>query len=504
MSIRVGDLVEQPHLRLELVAGHGGLDRIVAWAHASDLANPWDWLAGGEILMKNGRTLPRSAARQAEFIERLAAASVSALVIGTDPMTPPFSARAVAQAEVLSLAVLRVPYSMSFMAISRAVADAVLESEARRMMRIERIYSTIRAGDSDAPLDVLGLIEAELGCRLHVLDPSNLRVVLAGGRQPDRWLLNDLRAALAEHDARLPGVLHLPRRARRTGLAVDVPYEEPTMLVAEQPRGSGFDLALLHHAAMATAIAVGIQSIRDDFQAEFGAATLAQMINTVGAVSPLEGLVRRHGLHLDSSRLLVAARPSAEVIHRIAIALRRREIRHLFLAQDDNLWLLVEDVDAATDVLTSRLPPATPLGISAPVGTVGRSREAAKEALFALSVAIRRPVPIARFGELDALSAVHDITQARAFVEGVLGPVLRYDCSHGSDLVGSLTTFLSCRRSWSRTAAALHVHRQTVVYRMKKVADLTGRSLSETADLAELWHAISALDLLGPDSTTAR
>ena len=504
MSIQVADLLEQPHLRLELIAGRGGLERNLTWAHASDLPDPWDWLAGGELLMKNGRTLPRSAARQADYIERLAAASVAALVIGTDPMTPPFSSRAAARAEELSLPVLRVPYSMSFMAISRAVADAALEGEARRMIRTERVYSTIRAGSSDdPPADVLGRIEAELGCRLYVLDPGTLRVVLRGTRQPDRWLLEDVRAALAEHDSRLPGVLHLPHRTRRTGVAVEVPYEEPTMLVAEQPSGTSLDLALLHHAAMATAIAVGIQSLREDFQAELGAAMLAQLIDPAAADPPLERLVRRYGMGLDSSHLIAASLPSADVLHRIAIALRRSDVRHLLLPGDDILWLLVDDVGSVTDVLTPRLGQGAALGVSAPVASVGRSHEAATEARFALSVATRRGVPMARFGERDALSAVHDLTEARAYVKGVLGPVLRYDHAHRSDLLGSLRTFLACRRSWSHTAAALHVHRQTVVYRMKKVAELTGCDLSETADIAELWHAISALEFLGPGAPSS-
>jgi len=101
VSITLRDLVGQPHLRLEVLAAPGGLDRAVSWAHSSDLPQPWDWLSGGELLMKNGRTLPRSAAGQAALLEGLAAAGVSALVIGTDPDTPQLTARAVSLAAKL-------------------------------------------------------------------------------------------------------------------------------------------------------------------------------------------------------------------------------------------------------------------------------------------------------------------------------------------------------------------------------------------------------------------
>ena len=52
------------------------------------------------------------------------------------------------------------------------------------------------------------------------------------------------------------------------------------------------------------------------------------------------------------------------------------------------------------------------------------------------------------------------------------------------------------QRSWQRCALALHVHRQTVIYRMRRVEQLTGRSLSETGDIATLWLALSALEIL--------
>ena len=66
----------------------------------------------------------------------------------------------------------------------------------------------------------------------------------------------------------------------------------------------------------------------------------------------------------------------------------------------------------------------------------------------------------------------------------------------GSQFLRSLAVFLSCRRSWQATARELNVHRQTVVYRMDRVAELTGRTLTETPDIAELWLALSAHELL--------
>ncbi|MHB1850266.1 MAG: PucR family transcriptional regulator [Acidimicrobiales bacterium] len=146
-------------------------------------------------------------------------------------------------------------------------------------------------------------------------------------------------------------------------------------------------------------------------------------------------------------------------------------------------------------MLLDHLPAGAVVGVSAPVATAVRVPEAAREALFASGVAPQRG-GIAAYGELGHLPVVRDEAEARAVVGGILGPVLDYDRQHGAELLETLRTFLTCGRSWIRAAEELHVHRQTVVYRISRVERLTGKHVSETADLAGLWFAVSAYGLL--------
>ena len=46
-------------------------------------------------------------------------------------------------------------------------------------------------------------------------------------------------------------------------------------------------------------------------------------------------------------------------------------------------------------------------------------------------------------------------------------------------------------------ARALGVHLDTLAYRLRKFTELTGRELSSTADLAEVWPALTAARHLG-------
>ncbi|MEV1202993.1 PucR family transcriptional regulator, partial [Microbispora rosea] len=90
-----------------------------------------------------------------------------------------------------------------------------------------------------------------------------------------------------------------------------------------------------------------------------------------------------------------------------------------------------------------------------------------------------------------------DVGVLAALVEHVLGGVLRYDAEHGSELVTSVRTWMERDRRVDDAARALHVHPNTLAYRLRRFGALTGRDLSATGDFAEVWLAIRAASQLG-------
>lgn len=500
MSLSVRDLVAQPHLRLEVMAGAAGLDRKIIWAHSSDLSEPWDWLAGGELLMKNGRSLPRPAAGQEALLTGLADAGVSALVIGSDPLTPPLSARAVARADELRLPVLRVPYSMSFIVLSRAVADASMHDEAERLARASRVYAAIHVAVAGTdPAAFLQRLERELGGRLYVVDSGTAAPVLDGTTAPPAQVRSSLRATLAQRGGAVPGLLRLGKHRGQALAAVEIPYEEPTLLIVQQPRNRRLDLALLQHAAAAIAVELAHASLRQDHQRQAGTELLAQLMDSRTAPGSARRQLAALGIDPAQARMLAASGPSADRRPRLHTGLHRRGIAHLVLHRETIFWVLADDRRPAAglaEVVQSRLGPGTLIGVSDPLGAPDRVPDAAREARWALGAAARQPGGVACYDQAPLPSALRDPAEARALVDRTLGALLAYDHATGSDLVHSLAVFLACRRSWQRTARSLSVHRQTVMYRMRRVSELTGRTLADTADLAEFWLALSALELL--------
>ncbi|MFG1751306.1 PucR family transcriptional regulator [Streptosporangium sandarakinum] len=80
----------------------------------------------------------------------------------------------------------------------------------------------------------------------------------------------------------------------------------------------------------------------------------------------------------------------------------------------------------------------------------------------------------------------------RSFTERTLDPILDYDRRHRSELLRTLDTFLDCAGSWNACAERLHVHVNTVRYRIRRVEELTGRDLSTMTDRVDLFLALRA------------
>ncbi len=80
----------------------------------------------------------------------------------------------------------------------------------------------------------------------------------------------------------------------------------------------------------------------------------------------------------------------------------------------------------------------------------------------------------------------------RGLVDHVVGAALRYDAEHRTALVASALVWMECDRHTEDAARELHVHPNTLRYRLRRFRTLTVRELTSTADLAEVWLALRA------------
>ncbi|MGH3405576.1 MAG: PucR family transcriptional regulator, partial [Streptosporangiaceae bacterium] len=500
MSITVGELLQLPHLRLTLTAGEAGLGRQVSWVHSSDLPNPWEWLGSAELLLTNQTSLSPRDTDQVRFLERLAETGASGLGLGVGMPGPPLSAQASRRADELALPLVAVPYSVPFTAVARAVADANGREDARLLGRVARLYELLRTSviaGRPGP-EMFRKLGEELGVRLYLVDPETGTSLFNDGERTS--FASALMAAYAAHGNAIPGVLRLPRPQAASGepdaLAVEVPGAQPTVLIAEPVDGELPSLVLLHHIATGGALELAQLAAVQERQRRLGADLLSQLLDRGIDPRLAESLIADSGLDLAVSVLAVARagddRDGAELHRKLA----RSHLPHLLLDRDRMLYVVLPDGAMDVHLVSALAHSARGIGSSARIATAARLPEAVQEARWALGAAETENQALVRYGDQTTLLLPRSVTEAQVLVSRILGPLIANDAEHGTTYLETLRTILRNNRSWQLAAAELHIHKQTLGYRIRKIEQLTGRGLTKTGHLAEWWFALRAHDLL--------
>ncbi|MEU6885807.1 PucR family transcriptional regulator [Streptomyces viridosporus] len=476
-KLTVEDLLSFPALQLTLRAGKSGLSRSVSWAHTSELADPTPWLLGAEVIMTTGLAIPRTATGQRRYLERLDDAGVSALALSAQLHMPPLHDAFFKAAEERGFPVLEVPLAVPFIAVSQEVAAAVQEDARHRLGAQLQVFGSLRwmvAEDLDTPT-LLRRLERLSGYNVFLCTPQG-RPLLPGVPTPDPGVL----PASVDAPPTVPGGFVLPVPAPGGPAGFLVAYERQ----GAQPAG----LAVVQHIATVAALRLAmVRNERETLRRE-GAETLAELLREVLDPDATRRRLARHAIEGETVLLVVRNTTDEALLHCL------EDRPHLLLTRGDDRYVLgAPELAPAIGEL-----PGVAAGMSRPFPPGAALKVAEREALWALSKAVESGRPLVRYGD-DATGRwlPEDPAVLSALVEHVLGEVLRYDLAHGSQLLVSVRTWLERDRRTETAAAALHIHPNTLAYRLRRFGALSRRDLSSTGALAEVWLAIQAAGTLG-------
>ncbi|MGW3411461.1 PucR family transcriptional regulator [Streptomyces sp. NPDC000888] len=476
-KLTVEDLLSFPALQLSVKAGSDGLGRSVSWAHASELTDPTPWLLGAEVIMTTGLAIPRTAAGQRAYLERLDDAGVSALALSAQLHMPPLHDAFFRAAEERGFPVLEVPLAVPFIAVAQEVAASAQEDARHRLGAQLQVFGSLRwlvAEDLDTPT-LLRRLERLSGYDVYLCTPQG-RPLLPGVPTPDPAVL----PASVDAPPTIPGGFVLPVPAPGGPAGFLVAYERQ----GAQPGG----LAVAQHIATVAALRLAmVRNERETLRRE-GAETLAELLQEVLDPEAARRRLARHSIEGDTV-LLVVRHTTDEALLRCL-----EDHPHLLLTWGEDRYVLgAPELAVAVGEL-----PAVAAGMSRPFSPGAALKVAQREALWAVSKAVESGRPVVRYGD-DSTGRwlPDDPAVLTALVQHVLGEVLRYDEAHDSQLLVSARTWMERNRRTDAAAAALHIHPNTLAYRLRRFGALANRDLTSTGALAEVWLAIQAAGALG-------
>jgi PucR family transcriptional regulator, purine catabolism regulatory protein len=523
VATTVADLLAIDELRLGLVAGKGGLDRPIRWAHVSELVDPTRFLRGGEVLLTTGLGMGGGPKAQAAYVEQLARAELAALGLGLGfafEATPPAVLEA---ADRAGFPVFEVPFEVPFIAITEALFSRLVNEQYVLLQRAGTVQQTLsRLLVEGAGLDALLEAYARMtGTRALLLDVRGEVMAAAPGAAavlPPRSVWAEIQALRPEGNEFSLSLSD--EGGSRTLLPVLVGGGPAGFLVLHRgARPEPFHQVVVHH--LATAIALELA------KAQAVARTERRLVGDFldalleGELSGEETRRRLRFLGLGASpaiAVLVARgeepdppEPAVEALRLLVQdRLSRRPAPYVCSIQDASVVALFEAAgpaearsaaEAVAEAVLARgaggrfglgMPEADPRGL----------RRAYQEARFAMEAAgppgdrAARVATVADLGSHRLLLARQEDAALEAISRGLLGPLADYDRRQHGDLVASLRAFLEHNGNWEAAARALAVHRHTLRYRIRRISELTGRDLDRAGDRVEFWLALQAADVL--------
>jgi DNA-binding PucR family transcriptional regulator len=138
-------------------------------------------------------------------------------------------------------------------------------------------------------------------------------------------------------------------------------------------------------------------------------------------------------------------------------------------------------------------------GMSGPIQQAEDIGVAYQQARGAISTSLRfgRAGQVAAFEELGIyrlLVQIPERNELHLFLEQTLGKLLEHDRKHNSGFVRTLSVYLRRNGSLLQASRELHVHTNTVTYRLGRIQDLTGLDLSVHDDRVAIELALMILD----------
>ncbi|MFC8288130.1 PucR family transcriptional regulator [Streptomyces cyaneofuscatus] len=502
--IPLTELLASKELGLRRIAGPAEAELL--WVHTSEMADPYPYLLGGELLLSAGVLLTDPD----RYVARLVEAGAAALGFGVRPVYEAVPEALVEACDRYGLPLLEVPPETPFTTIARAVWRLMAQArhrELRRVTRAQQALATAAARPDPVPA-VLHQLATQLSGRAVLLTARG-EEVHAAGRRPHP----EAAAALA----RLARVV----ARERPGSPASATDTHGDTHLAAYALGGGeglvLSLATRHRepgdhtvAGIAVVLLSLLAAPHQGADAADRSAALVRLLlgATPAEVAPLLGpdgpwtvihARRSDGTTPDAltagalgaslgSALVDAGREDDETV-RVLLPATTREA----LPQGDGGEAPPHpgDGEEPGEPEEPRQPPRPPtvpphpgwtLGVSTPT-PLSALTTADTRAARALAHAEATRTPLKVDAPVTGLAALIPPDQAAAHARTLLAPLT-------PPLADTLRCWLSLHGSWDRTAVALSVHRNTVRQRIGRCAELLDVDLNDMDVRTELWFAL--------------
>ena len=533
MPITVQQLMRVGGLReCRVVAGHGGLSRIVKYVTVMEVPDIVHWLKGDELILTSLFPIKDDPQAQKALVGQLHERGTAALAIKPHRFIDAIPQFLLDEADLYGFPIIEIPEQISYLEILPPVSHAIFE---RKMVLQEDVEQASQL------LNEISLSEQGMGALIDTLGRLTRNTITVESTlsyievPPPPFACTPLRTEQIRELSLIRRPVYLTRQCE---------YGETDCIVAPillDGRVYGnitcwafdrehleIDLAILEKASALLALEFLRSKVRYDTERQYKNEFLRDVfVHEHLMLEDVQERGRPYGFSLDEPYVCLMVRTEGEEwpndpfdlvdrVERLARTIHPRAITGYF--RQSIVCLCPVENEQPEEALkkqvsgwSEQLQNEGSGGLELRIG-IGREHGVGLEALresyreaqqaIVLGSAMGKGEAVVHYNDLGVyrlLAPFRDTAELRSFYEETAGKLFAHDENSDLQLVKTLRLYFQNDEKLTDTAAALFIHVNTLKYRLRRMETLTGYSLQQSEGKLMLHLGLKLADMMGDD-----
>jgi purine catabolism regulator len=526
----------------KLAAGHLGLEREVKFVNIMEVPEVVRWMKGGELLLTSGYALPEDVEARKKLIRSLDKKGIAALGIKLGRHLQEIPDELMQEANLVNMPLLELPEDLPYMDIMVPIMEELLNRQVTQLKRYETIHNRLLGVllDGGGFEDLCRTLNKIVNNPVLIIDRNgSCPTSCFGGERQESELQ---KKVLKELKKSCSALLQLqPNRVHRLELTLDRKSQpialvlikvndkiDGVLVVVEQNHPLDEQgLRIVEYAGPVVALVFAKEQAVFEAQRQLKGDFLEELItNTFND----EELMKKRALFLGFSVedplavFIIGFNEATDNLYGRQVENERQLLKEFLwqriheaftfedkvmmqvksnsiigvtkITSDGDMQSLLKILQQTKDLAKKKgFKDCLSVGTGRPYRGVRNVAKSYQEALTAVKVSrlIDEGKKVCNFEDLGPYRFLYELRVSKdmqSFHQEIVGKIKLYDSQNNINLMETLEIYFANDGNLRNTAKALHMHKNSVIYRIKKIEEITGLDLRNPEDRFNLQLGI--------------
>lgn len=538
-GISLREMLTLPSLKqVRLIAGAGGIDTLVRSVNIMEVPDIMEWTQEGELLLTTVYSIRNDPTAQSQLIPALASRKLAGLAIKPGRYIEKIPTVMIEQADKFNFPLLEIPYEVSFPDILNPILNQISNQQLAIIQRVDEVHLrlnrvVLEGGDM---LDIAKALVDSLNNNLVIIQTVNEAVVVSEEYDSNHRDIKKFIAANSRYGTGIGrGKILLDGKETgyfRTAICIGKKwYGTISVLETQAPLLRCDEVSVERATAVAALVLVNHLAVASVARRYYNEFFNELLIADPAEEKSLKGRARDLGIDIQNPHVVAVIcfdhktddrEEERQIIYQGIVQALRQNFPEVGIgfkldsivmfiplaknASDKDHGKIREQIKTIYRQILVRLNRISKqehgyIGVGRTAcGLVG-FQNSYREAIQACQIG-KKIWPKENICFYDSLGVwrllgnIQDKQELHAFIDETLGKIIQYDQAKGAELLKTLEVYFECNGKLKKVTEKMFVHYNTILYRLERIEQITGKSLEDATACLNLQLALKLLKII--------